>query len=72
MGACDSKLNITNDFYIEMKSSQNDKLLLMLQVHYNLYDADSKKKIDELCQLALMTDRSLHFDMNATPTPANN
>jgi hypothetical protein len=63
MGACESKLNITDEFFIELKSNPNDKLLLMLQVHYELYDKESKKKIDEVCQLALMTDRSLHIDI---------
>lgn len=65
MGACSTKITITDQLYLEMKSAPNDKLLLMFQLHYELYDDNSKKLIDELCQLSIMTDRSIHLDVSS-------
>lgn len=67
MGACYTKLTITDSLFLELKSNPNDKLLLMLQVHWDLYDEESKKKINELCQLSLSTDRTLHLEMGQVP-----
>ena len=47
MGACYTKLTLTEG--IEL----NDKTLLMLCIHYELYDKESQKKIDDLCQASL-------------------
>ena len=71
MGACYTKLTITDTLFLELKSNPNDKLLLMLQVHWDLYDKESQKKINELCQLSISTDRSLHFEMGAVADIAN-
>lgn len=57
MGACNTKLSLTNDLSVELSSNPNDKVLLMLQLHYNMYDSTSQKKIDELCQLSLFNER---------------
>ena len=67
MGACYTKLTITDSLFLELKSNPNDKLLLMLQVHWDLYDEESKKKINELCQLSISTDRTLHLEMTSVP-----
>jgi len=64
MGACYTKLTITDNLFLELKSNPNDKLLLMLQVHWDLYDKDSQQKINELCQLSISTDRTLNFEIN--------
>ena len=50
MGACNTKLTISDSLSVELSSNPNDKVLLMLQLHYDMYDAKSQKKIDELCQ----------------------
>lgn len=54
MGACNTKLSLTNDLSVELSSNPDPKTLLMLQLHYNMYDSESQKKIDELCQLSLL------------------
>jgi hypothetical protein len=61
MGACNTKLSLTNDLSVELSSNPDPKTLLMLQLHYNMYDSTSQKKIDELCQLSLLKDHSLKF-----------
>lgn len=71
MGVCYTKLTITDNLFLELKSNPNDKLLLMLQVHWDLYDKESQKKINELCQLSISTDRSLHFEMGPVADTAN-
>ncbi len=64
MGACYTKLTITDNLFLELKSNTNYKILLKLQVHCDLYDKDSQKKINELCQLSISTDRTLNFEIN--------
>jgi hypothetical protein len=59
MGSCMTKITITEDMFITLKSAPNDKLLLSLCLHYDIYDKASQKKIDELCQLSLTTDKGL-------------
>ena len=65
MGACNTKLSLTNDLSVELSSNPDPKTLLMLQLHYNMYDSESQKKIDELCQLSLLKDHSLKFTIDA-------
>lgn len=59
MGSCIAKITITEDMFLTLKSSPNDKLLLSLCLHYDIYDQESQKKIDELCQLSLTTDKGV-------------
>ena len=59
MGSCTSKINITDEMYLTLKSNPNDKLLLSLCLHYDIYDPASQKKIDELCQLSLTSDKGV-------------
>jgi len=66
MGSCMTKLNISKDLYLTMKADQSDpKMLLVFQLHYEMYDDESKKQIDELTQLYLGTDRTLHLEMSS-------
>jgi hypothetical protein len=46
--------------FITLKSAPNDKLLLSLCLHYDIYDKVSQQKIDELCQLSLTTDKGVN------------
>ena len=47
-----------------MKANPADpKMLLVFQLHYNMYDPQSQKQIDELTQLYLGTDHSIHLDV---------
>lgn len=65
MGTCFTKLTINDDLYITMKANPTDpKMLLVFQLHYNMYDTQSKKQIDELTQIYLGTDHSIHLDVN--------
>jgi len=59
MGSCLTKITITEDMFITLKSAPNDKLLLSLCLHYDIYDKESQSKIDELCQLSLTTDKGV-------------
>ena len=59
MGSCMSKITITDDMFLTLKSNPNDKLLLSLCLHYDIYDQVSQRKIDELCQLSLTTDKGV-------------
>ena len=59
MGSCISKITITEDMFLTLKSAPNDKLLLSLCLHYDIYDKVSQSKIDELCQLSLTTDKGI-------------
>ena len=64
MGACSSQLSISKDLYITLKANLNDpKTLLMFQLHYNMYDVESKKFIDELTQLYISSDHSVHLEI---------
>jgi len=48
-----------------MKANPNDpKMLLVFQLHYSMYDEDSKQKIDELTQLYLGSDHQIHLEIN--------
>ena len=59
MGSCLTKITITEDMFLTLKSASNDKLLLSLCLHYDIYDKESQSKIDELCQLSLTTDKGV-------------
>jgi hypothetical protein len=66
MGACTSQLSISKDLYITMKANPSDpKMLLVFQLHYSMYDEESKKKIDELTQLYLGSDHQVHLEVNS-------
>ena len=56
MGTCYTKLTISDELFLELKGRPDPKTLLTLQVHYGMYDAVSQKKIDEVCQFAIMAD----------------
>jgi len=66
MGAsCSTQLKISKDLYITMKANPNDpKMLLVFQLHYSMYDDESKKQIDELTQLYLGTDKNIHLEVS--------
>jgi len=65
MGSCTSQLSISKDLYVTMKATPNDpKMLLVFQLHYSMYDDESKKKIDELTQLYLGSDHQIHLEVN--------
>lgn len=69
MGACTSQLTINQDLYLTMKANLNDpKTLLVFQLHYNMYDSESKKHIDELTQLYISSDHTIHFDVGMSPS----
>ncbi len=69
MGACSTKLTINKDLYITMKANPADpKMLLVFQLHYNMYDPESQKQIDELTQLYLGTDHSVHLEIASGAT----
>jgi len=53
MGACSAKLQIDDDLALVLKTNPNDALLLTLQLHYDSYDAKSKRIIDQCTQLAI-------------------
>ena len=59
MGSCVSKITITDELFLQLKSSPNDKLLLSLSLHYDIYDKQSQQKIDELLQISLSTDKGI-------------
>jgi hypothetical protein len=61
MGSCLTKIKINEDMFLTLKSNPNDKLLLSLCLHYDIYDKESQRKIDELCQLSLTTDKGVIF-----------
>jgi len=68
MGSCTSQLSISKDLYISMKANLNDpKTLLVFQLHYDMYDPESKKHIDELTQLYISSDHSIHIESGITP-----
>jgi hypothetical protein len=68
MGACSTKLIINKDLYFTMKANPSDpKMLLVFQLHYGMYDVESQKQIDELTQLYLGTDHTLHLEMPVLP-----
>jgi hypothetical protein len=54
MGACYAKLTISDELFLELKGRPDPHTLLTLQLHYEMYDGASQKKIDEVCQFALM------------------
>jgi len=60
MGACYSKITITDEMFLTLKSNPNEKLLLSLCLHYDIYDKVSQRKIDELCQISLTTEKGLN------------
>jgi hypothetical protein len=63
MGACMTKITINDDMFVTLKSAPNDKLLLSLCLHYDIYDKTSQSKIDELCLLSLTTDKGMKVFM---------
>lgn len=66
MGSCLTKITITEDMFLTLKSAPNDKLLLSLCLHYDIYDKESQRKIDELCQLSLTTDKGVSVFIGST------
>ena len=49
MGACSSKVHLSDSLVLEISVSPDpSKRLLELNLHYDHYDADSKLKIDQL------------------------
>lgn len=65
MGSCSSKITITEDMFLTLKSNPNDKLLLSLCLHYDIYDQVSQRKIDELCQISLTTEKGVEVFVGA-------
>lgn len=65
MGSCMTKITITDEMFLTLKSAPNDKLLLSLCLHYDIYDKRSQSKIDELCQLSLTTDKGVSIFVGA-------
>ena len=70
MGSCIAKITITEDMFLTLKSAPNDKLLLSLCLHYDIYDKVSQKKIDELCQLSLTSDKGISVFLGNDAVPA--
>jgi len=70
MGSCSSKITITEDMFLTLKSNPNDKLLLSLCLHYDIYDQKSQSKIDELCQLSLTTDKGVNIFLGSAEKSA--
>jgi len=64
MGSCVTKLELSQDLYLSLKADPSDlKTLLVLQLHWSLYDKESQKKIDEITQLSLGADKHLHLEV---------
>lgn len=59
MGSCMTKISITDEMFLTLKSNPNDKLLLSLCLHYDIYDKVSQNKIDQLCQLSISTEKGV-------------
>ena len=55
--------------FLTLKSNPNDKLLLSLCLHYDIYDQVSQKKIDELCQISLTTEKGLNVFLGNSVAP---
>jgi hypothetical protein len=69
MGACYSKITITDEMFLTLKSNPNEKLLLSLCLHYDIYDKVSQRKIDELCQISLTTEKGLNVFVGEARIP---
>lgn len=72
MGSCSSKITITEDMFLTLKSNPNDKLLLSLCLHYDIYDPKSQKKIDELCQISLTTEKGVNVFVGSADSAEKN
>jgi hypothetical protein len=58
MGACSAKLQLSNDVYLQLKANPQSSGLgpiLQLQLYYEMYDVASQKMIDEVAQIALVS-----------------
>ena len=66
-----TKITITDEMFLTLKSAPNDKLLLSLCLHYDIYDKASQSKIDELCQLSLTTDKGVSIFVGADKSADN-
>jgi hypothetical protein len=69
MGACMTKISITDEMFLTLKSNPNDKLLLSLCLHYDIYDKVSQNKIDQLCQLSLSTEKGVNVFVGTDAKP---
>lgn len=62
MGNCTSTMTIAPDVVLTLKAHPDINHLLALQLHYDCYDKQSKKLIDECTQLALTNNLQLELE----------
>lgn len=60
--SCSTQLTINESVYLQLKANPDKTHLLMLNLHYQIYDSKSKKMIDELTSLAINHDHTVHID----------
>ena len=65
---CSTQLSISDAIYLQLKANPDKTHLLMLNLHYQIYDSKSQKMIDELTSLAINSDHSIHIDSPAVPS----
>ena len=61
MGNCTSTMTIAPDVVLTLKAHPDINHLLALQLHYDCYDKQSKKLIDECTQLALTNNLNIEL-----------
>lgn len=69
MGGCVSTLSLSDQLYITLKGKPDPHTLLVLQLHYEMYDPTSKKQIDELTQIAISNSYNIELSEHITPMP---
>ena len=67
MGSCISTLSLSDHLYVTLKGKPDPHTLLVLQLHYDMYDPISKKQIDELTQIAISNDYNVELNSGITP-----
>jgi hypothetical protein len=71
MGNCTASLSLSNDLYATLKINPDAQTLIVLQLHYDLYDPASQKKIDELCQLSISANHTITLSNSVVPVGPN-
>jgi hypothetical protein len=69
MGSCITTLSLSDQLYVTLKGKPDPHTLLVLQLHYDMYDPISKKQIDELTQIAISNDYNVELSSQLTPLP---
>ena len=67
MGNCNASLSLSSELYATLKINPDAQTLIVLQLHYDLYDPASQKRIDELCQLSMSASHSITLSNSVVP-----